>query len=239
MAVNNYQENAANASTSVTISSYVVGSESDRILTVVCTSNDGSDNTFSGVTFGAAALTEDVTRTDTNGGFRYRTSIWRLLSPAASTANIVATCSVTADALGVQAVYLDGQSGAAEVTATAQSTGAPPILVTIGAGLTQNAVVVYGCIAEGSSPNISALTGSGATLAGDIEIDTTFSVFSGLATEVAGVSGSETGGFGHNSAGTFQSNTIAASYAPAGGAAATPKGPLGHPFHGPFAGPIN
>ncbi len=105
-----------------TISSYVVGSESDRILLVWggLEGPSGSTVVLTGVTFGGVALTEAITHEDPN---QNACSIYYLINPAASTADIVGTWDGTSDVDGraLCAMYLSGAAQTGQPVDTAGS----------------------------------------------------------------------------------------------------------------------
>lgn len=126
--LNNVQTNAI-ASAAVTLASYVVGSESDRVL-VVCVgweTAEPSSSDISGVTFGGVGLTKaaDIIHdTGTENGC----DIWYLINPTASTADIVTTFSGDTPSQSlVHAFYLSGakQTGVPDSTQTGTSTSSP------------------------------------------------------------------------------------------------------------------
>ncbi|MDH5279538.1 MAG: hypothetical protein OEW52_00145 [Thermoleophilia bacterium] len=224
--VNNPQSNSVENASTVSVASYAVGSEANRVLVAIATGNNGTTFTFSSCVFNTTeTLTEVVTRVDDAGGTAYyRCSLYHRVAPSNATANVALTASATLWGVGLQVCYLSGvEQDTAEASATAEDFDTPHE-VTIGAGITVGADVVYGGIFSSGSFNITALTASGCTARTSREQDSVENAFVGMASETAAGS-SETGGWTHDgTGGTLAGTMVAGSWAPQGGGGPPPQG---------------
>ena len=118
---------------SLTISSYqVLGDHPDRSLLVMTAQEEGgtpadASMRFTSVAFGAAALTERLFLTIDTGGTRGSLSLWELVGPAASTANIVASgLPISGKDVMIAAFYFGKTSGAAGLDTREDGAGVVP-----------------------------------------------------------------------------------------------------------------
>ena len=95
---------------SYTLSDFVVGAGTNRLLVVLVSLIRGNENgvTVSSVTFGGVGMTAGVEQTGTSTSRSYYVGLWYLVNPSVSTANIVATTSNTMAGAIVAAVALYG-----------------------------------------------------------------------------------------------------------------------------------
>lgn len=107
---------------SYTLAGYTPTSGSGRLLEVRVSGQRNDEVNFTwGVTFGGTALTEAVTVVDTSAGYIFRVSIFYLVSPSTSSANIVATATGGGSLAGaiIDAVTLLGVDTSSPLGATA------------------------------------------------------------------------------------------------------------------------
>lgn len=227
---------SAAATTSVTISSFAVGAGSDRLLVVSFGAEDssGTDSVVSDVTFNGTSLTFKR-RELAAAGQQIASEMWEYLAPPNVTADIVVTTDGTCTSLKANA---SSYTGIANQTAEATNGGDDfPVggwqddadITTV----TDNALIVStasagadGTWTAGTNYTLgSSNSGDGASTADEYDLD------AGTAATIA-IDGAYDGG---NNRGAYCA--LAYELAAVGGAT-TPKGPLGHPFYGPFGGPV-
>jgi len=118
----------ASSGTTVTISSFTVANNSNRILIVTANIYAGSE-VVTGITWnGNEALARAVFNNDVDGSSPQRRSeIWYLVNPTATTASVVATWASAAirRALGVYSFYNAAQTSPIGVTNTANADASP------------------------------------------------------------------------------------------------------------------
>jgi uncharacterized protein YcfL len=125
---------------------FTVASNSNRMLVVTTSGEAGTPATstcrVTAVTFNSVSLTRAVERNFDDGGTSACSSIWYLINPAATTANIVITTAGTTTDLNVGAMSLyNVAQSAPEATASNQNTGQSSITTNI-TTLTNNAWVI-------------------------------------------------------------------------------------------------
>lgn len=98
--------------------SYTVGTESNRVL-VVIVSSEGSDEDVSSVSFGGTALTEATEAKEPSSGFLNTATVWYLPNPS-GTANV--TASFSSSAATIVCLYLSGADTSAPIDTTATGT---------------------------------------------------------------------------------------------------------------------
>lgn len=214
--VNNYQATAGDNdfAQTVTISSYAVGSESDRVL-VVHGTHTTSDGSFTHTaTWDGNSMTLVRSREDLNSGIYVRSTIFEYLNPSNATGDIVLTISgATGPDKGVQAVYLDGvlnQTAESENDAEDLSEPCEVTLSTLSTG----AICIAGIVGEASAGDITAWTANtGTTLSGDLEFDADNNVHAGLGYLEADAA-SETLGFNHSATSLLTGTLTAAAWEP-------------------------
>lgn len=211
--VHNQLSANSEAATTVTLPSYVVGEEANRVLVVVGTSYNGGVASLT-CAHGASSLTL-VRELYVTPVFNYRVAIFELIG-ASGTADLVLTSSTTPGFLSIHGVYL---SGVAQQTAEAENDATDlvtPFLVSIGSGVTEGGIVVYGGLMHSGNFDISAVTESGNTALTDEFPGSGHAGAMGY--EVAGPGGSASGGWTNNgTGGEIAGALVAASWAPAGG----------------------
>jgi hypothetical protein len=112
---------------SYTLAGYTPTSGTDRMLAVRVSGQRNDEVNFTwGVALGGTSLTEVVTSVDTSSGRIYRVSVFYLVSPATSSADIVATASGGGTLVGaiIDAVTLLGVDTSAALGATATDSDA-------------------------------------------------------------------------------------------------------------------
>jgi hypothetical protein len=144
----------AHASGVVTFSA-TVNSGSDRLLVVAAQARDDS---VAGVTFGGVALTNAVSRSSADGLYA---SVWYLIAPSVSTANVVITANTAAPTyLAGTAVSLFGvaQSSLVDDTDSMETTGANPAFSALTTATDGSAVVDSVASNHTGAPTMNAET---------------------------------------------------------------------------------
>ena len=127
---------------SYTLAGYTPTSGSGRLLEVRVSGQRNDETNFTwGVTFGGTAMTEAVTSVNTSSGRIYRVSVFYLVSPATSAADIVATATGGGTLIGaiIEATTLLGVDTSSPLGATATASDA---------SATTSTLALTGCAAD-------------------------------------------------------------------------------------------
>ena len=153
---NNQQNTRTTANaTSATLASYTPSSGSNSVLVVRVAALRTTEATFTlSCTFGGTGMTEAVTAETSSTGRWYRTSIFYLISPGTSAADIVATASTTMGGFIIDAVTLLGAAqtslvGSTDTDAVTNSTANTSYTLT---GCTSNSLLVAMVMSTSAGP---------------------------------------------------------------------------------------
>lgn len=103
----NYSRSFSSSASSITISNFVVGNTSNRVL-YVWVFSQSTIGEATGCTFGGVAMTKIIDGNGAIGAGNGTYSLFRLVNPSASTANIVASYGASHGDIGIYAMVWNG-----------------------------------------------------------------------------------------------------------------------------------
>lgn len=152
--INNLQSLRDQANTtSYTLSGYALPSGTDRLLLVRAHAMRTSETDFTmTMTFNGVSLTEAVTITGSGSSRWHRTSIFYLINPTVTTANIVLTCGgATVGGAVIAACTLFGASQTSPIGATATATPGNVTAVTLNLTGTSSTSFIFAAVGSNAA----------------------------------------------------------------------------------------